>query len=216
DVRHVVLADRLSSLGSDLTCGSLAGGDALKVVEDVILSTRIPVGRFGEPAVYVGAIRGALGLQFTAVRVISLAEGHLPSLPREDPVIPDALRENLKTSDGSKDVLLPTTADRALEDLHILDVVVRNTERCIALSAPRLDMERSEREPSSVILEAAAALSRPNRVTGERGSVIPDHNALTRDSFIPAREEVSRFLGELPLSETAWQDGIAPRIFGVT
>ena len=64
-------------------------------------------------------------------------------------------------------------------------------------------MERSEREPSSVILEAAAALSRPNRATGERGSVIPDRIALTRDAFIPAREEAGRFRGEIPLTEAA-------------
>ena len=215
DVRHAVLDDRLSNLASDIACGSLAGDDALKVIEDVILSTRVPVGRFGEPAVYVGAIRGAVGLQFTAVRVIGLTEGHLPSLPREDPVISDALRETLKTRDGAKDALLPITADRALEDLHTLDVIVRNTERCIALSAPRLDMERSEREPSSVILEAAAALSRPNRATGEWGSVIPDRIALTRDAFIPAREEASRFRDELPLTEPAWQDGIAQSALGL-
>jgi hypothetical protein len=129
DVRHAVLDDRLSGLASDVACGSLAGDDALKVIENVILSTRVPVSRFGEPAVYVGAIRGAVGLQFTAVRVIGLTEGHLPSLPREDPVISDTLRENLKPRDCTKGALLPITADRALEDLHMLDVIVRNTER---------------------------------------------------------------------------------------
>jgi RecB family exonuclease len=111
--------------------------------------------------------------------------------------------------------LLQVTADRALEDMHALDVTVRNTERVVALSASRLDMERSEREPSSVILEAAAALSRPNRLTGERGSVIPDRIALTRDAFIPARDVANCFRRELPLSEPAWQDGIATRAFGL-
>jgi PD-(D/E)XK nuclease superfamily len=215
DVRHVILDDRLSAMASDVTCGSLAGDDALKVIEDVILSTRVPMGRFGEPAVYVGSIRGAVGLRFTAVRVIGLTEGRLPSLPREDPVISDALREALNTQNRSKNVLLPVTAHRALEDMHALDVTVRNAERVVALSAPRLDMERSEREPSSVILEAAAALSRPNRLTGERGSVIPDRTGLTRDAFIPAREEANCFRRELPLSEPAWQDGIAIRALGL-
>ena len=46
-------------------------------------------------------------------------------------------------------------------------------------------------------------------------STIQVRSQVTRDSFIPAREEASRFRGELPLSETAWQDGIAQAIFGV-
>jgi RecB family exonuclease len=213
-VRHTVLNDRLDILASDATCGSLAGDNALKAIEDVILSTRISQGRFGEPAVYVGTVRGAVGLRFTAVRVTGLNEGHLPSLPREDPVISDIVRQALKTRDGKR-VFMPLTADRALEDLHMLDLAVRNTGRVVALSAPRLDAERSEREPSSVILEAAAALSRPNRVTGERRSVIPDRIALTRDAFIPAREEASRFRNRLLLTESAWQDAVAENAVGL-
>ncbi len=41
NVRHFVLSDRLESLATDRTCGSLAGDDALKVIEDVILATRV-------------------------------------------------------------------------------------------------------------------------------------------------------------------------------
>ena len=214
DVRHVVLIDRLDTLASDVTCGSIGGDEALKVIEDVILAARVPAGRFGEPAVYVGTVQGALALHFTAVRVIGLNEGHLPSLPREDPVLSDALRQTLRARD-SKNALLPLAADRALEDLHRLDHVIRNTERIVALSAPRLDLERSEREPSSIMLEAAAALARPNRITGERKSVIPDRTALTRDAFMPARAEMEQFRNLLPLTESAWQDGVAQHAVGL-
>jgi RecB family exonuclease len=179
----------------------------LRVVEEAILAARVAVGRFGDPAVYIGALRDAVGLRFAAVRVIGLAEGHLPSVPREDPVIPDALRDALG--------MLPTAADRALEGLHALDSVVRNADRRIALSAPRLDVERSQREPSSVILEAAAALARPNRATGERGAVIPDRAALQRDAFAPARDVAAHFRRELPVGEAAWHDGVAQVAFGL-
>ena len=134
-VRHSVLSDRLESLATDRTCGSLTGDDGLKVIEDVILATRVSKGRFGEPAVYIGTVQGAAGLHFRAVRVIGLNEGHLPSLPREDPVLPDALRQTLKTRSG-KDVFLSLTGDRALDDLHALDLVIRNSGQTIALSAP--------------------------------------------------------------------------------
>ena len=213
-VRHTVLNDRLDMLATDATCGALTGDDALKVIEDAILSTRVPMARFGEPAVFVGTVHGAAGLGFTAVRVIGLTEGHLPAVPREDPVMPDVLRQELNSRQG-KSALLPLTADRALEDLHALDLVVRGAERVVALSAPRLDAERSEREPSSVILEAAAALARPNRITGKQGAVIPERAALTRDAFIPARAEASRFRQSFPLSEAAWQDGVAQNALGL-
>ncbi|MBI4564837.1 MAG: PD-(D/E)XK nuclease family protein [Planctomycetes bacterium] len=203
---HVVLDERLCGLAADGTCGSLASDDALRVVEQAILTARVPIGRFGEPAVYVGSVRDAVGLCFSAVRVIGLAEGHLPAVSREDPVIPDVLREGL---------FVPTAMDRALEDLHALDAVVRNTERRIVLSIARLDVERSQREPSSVILEAAAALARPNRVTGERTALIPDRTALQRDAFAPAREEATRFRMELPLNEAAWHDGVAQGTLGL-
>jgi RecB family exonuclease len=176
----------------------------------------VPLGRFGEPAVYVGSVRGAVGLRFRAVRVTGLAEGHLPSVSREDPVVPDVLRQNLYGAGTVvSGVAPPTAVDRALEDLHALDTIIRNTEERIALSAPRLDVERSQREPSSVILEAAAALGRPNRVTGERAATIPDGTALRRDAFMPARMLAAIFRRNRPLSEAAWQDGVSQRALPV-
>lgn len=212
---HVMLDEHLGRLAGDGTCRSLAGDEALRVIEEAILAARVAVGRFGEPAVYVGSVHDAMGLRFSAVRVIGLAEGHLPAVSREDPVIPDVLREGLRKADAGTTSLMPTAADRALEDLHALDAVVRNAERRIALSTPRLDVERSQCEPSSVILEAAAALARPNRATGERIALIPDRTALQRDAFAPAREEAARFRKELPLDEAAWHDGVAHGALGL-
>jgi RecB family exonuclease len=209
-----LLAERLDALASDAACGTLAGEDALRVIEEAVVSTRIPLGHFGDPAVYVGSVRGAVGLRFRAVRVIGLSEGHLPSITREDPVVPDTLREGLHAS-GASGAAPPTAADRALEDLHALDSAVRNADERIALSAPRLDVERSQREPSSVVLEAAAALGRPNRATNERGPTIPDTTSLRRDGFAPARETAAASRRERPLGEAAWQDGVSCHAVGV-
>jgi len=199
---QALLEERLAAIASDTTCGTLAGHEALRIIEDTLVSARVVAGRFGEPAVYVGTVRDATGLHFRTVRVIVLAEGHLPSIAREDPVVPDAVREALSAS-GRPALLgsLPTAADRALEDLHVLDVVIRNAVDRVALSAPRLDVERSQRESSSVILEAAAALGRPNRVTGERGATIPDLASLRRDAFAPAREAATLFRRHRPLGD---------------
>ena len=205
---HAILDERLSTLTSDSACGALTGDDALRVVEDAVLSTRLPTGRFGEPAVYVGTVHGAVGLPFTAVRVIGLAEGHLPPVPREDPVLPDRLRAQLGRA-------MPTAADHVLESLHALDAVVRGARTCVVLSVPRLDVERSEREPASVVLEAAAALGRPDAATGAAGAVIPDLRAVRRDAFAPARQASVEHRLRAPLGAAAWREAVALRAVGV-
>lgn len=205
---HAVLDDRLAVLAADAAGGAMSGGEALKLIEEVLVASRVPPGRFGEPAVYVGSVHQAIGLRFRALRVLGLAEGYLPHPPGEDPVLPSTLRRTL-IRPGAVPVALATSADRALAALHAVDSVIRDAESCVALSAPRLDLERSQREPSSVLLEAAAALGRPNAGTGERGPDIPDAAALGRDAFRPARHAALAFRTAMPLGEAAWQDGVA-------
>ena len=185
------------------------------MIEETLARLRVPVGRFGEPAVYVGTVREATGLGFAAVRVIGLGEGHLPSAPHEDPVLPDALRRGLEAAHRARGVRLPTAADRALQELHALDGAVRGARERVALSAPRVDIDRSQREPSSVMLEAAAALARPDRVTGARGQMVPDARALRRDFFVPSRQAALDFRRATPLAEAAWQDAVAARLVGL-
>jgi RecB family exonuclease len=202
---HAVLDERLASVVAAAGEG-LTGDDALRLIERTLLGVRLPAGRSGDPAVHVGTIQEARGLPFRAVRIIGLAEGHLPSLPREDPVVPDRQRVAL----GGPDLPPPpTAADRALETLHALDGVIRDAGERVALSVPRVDIERSLREPGSIVLEAAAALARPHAVTGAPGAVIPDGRALARDAFMPARREARRCRDQWPVSETAWQDAVA-------
>ncbi len=209
---QVLLDAALGPLVTDAACAAIAGAEALRMIEETLVSLRFPVGRFGEPAVYVGTVREAVGLGFGAVRVIGLGEGHLPAPPHEDPVLPDELRRRIESDDG---VLLPTAADRALGALHALDTAVRGAARRVALSAPRVDVDRSQREPSSVMLEAAAALARPDAVTGATGAVVPDTRALHRDAFVPARRAALAFRHATPLGEAAWQDAVAAWRAGV-
>ncbi len=87
----------------------LSGRDALAVIEDHLLSSRIPRGRFGEPAVYVGTVAGAAGLEFDAVRLVGLCEGVLPSNQRENPVLPERLRDRLERAAPGR--VLPRAQD---------------------------------------------------------------------------------------------------------
>jgi RecB family exonuclease len=176
----------------------------------------MPAGRFGEPAVYVGRIAAARHLTFRAVRVIGLGEGHFPGIPREDPVVPDALRARLlvPASDACS-LRPPTSADEVLAALHALDTVVRNATERVVLSVSRLDLERSQREASSVILEAAAALGRPNATTGETAPVIPDAVTLRRDAFMPGRRAALLLRHSAPLGEAGWLDGVTDGRVGI-
>ncbi|MGH8643535.1 MAG: PD-(D/E)XK nuclease family protein [Gammaproteobacteria bacterium] len=199
---HTLIDTILEGACADQVCASLAGEDALRVIEEALLSLRVPLGKFGDPAVFVGTIDSAQGIAFTAVRVMGLLEGSLPSSPAEDPVLPDQLRKDLGDA-------VPRAADRALAQLHALDRVVRDVRRSVVLSSPRLDLEQSQHEPSSVFIEAAAAIGRPNAVSGEPAKPIPGASDLRHHYFRPARGDMLRFRGESPLTQSAWQDRVA-------
>lgn len=207
-----VLDERLAALADDAQCGRLSGHDALVVIARTLATTRRPIGRFGEPAVYVGSVLDAAGLEFHAVRIIGLAEGHLPAPPRENPVLPDALR--LAVAARGDRTAVSTTIDITLAALHAFVRVVRDTESRIVLSAPRMDLDRSEREPSSVFLEAAAAIGRIAPGAGGRESLMPDRQALRRDAFIPARRAALGVRRARPIGAAAWLDAVAAGTLG--
>jgi len=198
---HHLIDERLAPLLGDASLTGLTGADALRVIARAADAVRVDDVPFGEPAVYVGTIREAVGLRFSAVRAIGLCEGQFPSAAREDPVLPDLLREVLEGS-------VATATDRVLRDLFALDRVVRDTEETVVLSAPRTDLDSSQRGASSVLLEAAGALGR------DRDNVVPDLDGLDHGYFEPARE---RLLSRppMPLSEAAWQDAVASGAIGL-
>jgi superfamily II DNA/RNA helicase len=203
-----LLDGALQAAVRDPNCGALVGADALELIERTLVSIRLPEARFGEPAVYVGTLRGAVGLPFQAVRVMGLSEGVLAGISHENPVLPDTLRRQLPWA-------LTTAADHVLADLHALDHVVRDTRGSVVLSAPRVGVGGSEREASSIFVEAAAAVGRPNLISKKRIGPIPDAVALRRDCFTPGRTAADEFRLATPLSEAAWEDRVAVEHGGI-
>jgi RecB family exonuclease len=124
----------------------------------------------------------------------------LPSPAREDAILSDRQREE------ADPVRVPISADRVLAQLHAFDLAVRSASRSIALSVPHSDLERSERETSSILVEAGAALGRPDAV---RQAAIPDLASLARTSFGPARAETAAFREGHPVTEAEWLDRAA-------
>jgi hypothetical protein len=195
-----LLDDRLST--------TLTGDDAMRAIEETLDQLTLPGGRFGEPAVYVGSVAGASGIPFRAVRVIGMCEGALPSVPREDPVLPQELLTALAARVPAAH-LVRSPAERALAQLHDLDRLVRDTSDVISLSAPALDGERTQREPSAVFIEIAAAVGRPDLVPGKPRAAYPGLGSLRRNWFEPARRESASFRAATPLPAAAWQDRVA-------
>jgi inactivated superfamily I helicase/CRISPR/Cas system-associated exonuclease Cas4 (RecB family) len=186
---------------------TLAGQDALEVVERHLRSLRVPRGRFGEPAVYVGTVQGAAGLEFDAVRVVGLSEGVMPSQPREDPVLPGKLRDEIERAAPGR--LLPRPEDRVLAQLHAFHAAIRGARAAVALSAPRTDLARTEREPASLFIDAAAALARPDAASGSAADPVPSTTALARDHFRPAATSAAAFRAARPVTQAAWLDRVA-------
>ena len=193
---HSLLGDELEGAGADEVARSVNGADALAVIEERIASVRLPTVRFGKPAVYVGTLSGAAGLEFEAVRILGLAEGALPSAVREDAVLPDRMRKEAGP-------LVPLSSDRVSAQLHSFDRAVRSARSRIALSVPHSDLERSDRETSSLLIEVGAALGRPD---GKERPVIPNLQSLRRTSFEPARTSGDAFRAAHPVTEVQWLD----------
>ncbi|MBM4398349.1 MAG: PD-(D/E)XK nuclease family protein, partial [Deltaproteobacteria bacterium] len=198
-----VLKEALDDSLTDPLAGALSGPQALDWILSVLQGIRVSTVRFGAPAVYVGDVAGAAGLSFHAIRVMGLSEGTIPPSLAEDPVLPGSVRAELAPG------RIPTPADRALFAVRALDRAVRTASCSVVLSAPRTDLGRVQREPSSSLLEAAAALGRPDTATGSPAAVIPDMRRLRRDSFVPARRDARAARWTAPVSDASWIDRAA-------
>jgi RecB family exonuclease len=220
------------------TGAAASGLELLELVERVLRSLRHSVGRFGEPRVYVGTVSGAVGLQFEAVRIIGLSEGSIPPSLRDDPVLDELTRAELTRAELTRaeltraeptgaeptgaeltgaeltraELMVPTFStldDRALLPLHALHQVVLNTTGSVALSCPRTDLARTSREPSSVFIEAAAALARPNRTTQAKAEAVPSLATIARDYFAVGSEILAKARGEAPIGQFGWLHRVA-------
>ncbi|MCW5802247.1 MAG: PD-(D/E)XK nuclease family protein [Deltaproteobacteria bacterium] len=174
----------LVTLAADRLAAELAGAAAIDWITGRLQALRLRRGRFGDPAIFVGTISAAAGLRFTAVRIIGLTEEAFPGIQRRDPILPAELRRCLPIH------TVTTDDDYTTGRLHDLDRVLRGTSRCV-LSAPRTDLEGSEREPASIFVEVAAALARPDALTGAPARPIPTMVDLERDAFRVARHAAS-------------------------
>lgn len=190
----------LSALGEALHplmgAGILRGQAALGAIATALAALRLPVGRFGEPRITIAALSDVAGLTFRCVRILGLAEGAVPTNVREDPVLPDTVRRALGA--------MPIAFDRTVAQLHALHRVALATTERIVLSVARMDPQRRYREPSGVLLEAAAALGRPP--LGISGVTIPDARMLRTHGFEPARRELRAIHARWPVHTTGRLD----------
>ncbi len=188
------LAEALHPL---MGAGILHGEPALGAIATALAAIRLPVGRFGDARITVAALTDVAGLTFRCLRILGLAEGTIPSNVREDPVLPDSTRREL-------DARMPLALDRTVAQLHSLHRAVLGATERLVLSVARMDPQRSYREPSGVLLEAAAAIGRPP--LGTNGLTIPDMKILRQQAFEPARHELKTIRARWPVHTTGRLD----------
>ncbi len=192
-------------LVDDPSTRAVCGTAALDVVRETVRRVHTPVGRFGEPAVFLGTAADAAGLSFAAVRILGLAEGALPHTPHDDPILPDEARRDLEgaaVAAGGTDVVVPRMADRVLDETHDVFRVIAGTRRRLAFSAPRQWADRSEREVSGLLLEVATALGRPAAGAGDDGDV-PTAARLRAGYLVPGRAVRQRAADRWPITPRA-------------
>jgi ATP-dependent helicase/nuclease subunit B len=107
-------------------------------------------GRFGD-GLLVGGLHMGIGLDLDRVWVLGMAEGLLPSRPRDDSLLPDRERQ---VTGGA----LRTRAVRLLEQRRDYLAALATASQGATLMFPRGDLRRSnEYMPSRWLLEAASA-----------------------------------------------------------
>jgi hypothetical protein len=177
----------LSKAGSDPGPSApfrLSGHPALRTIQKTLDSIRLPVGRFGEPRIYIGSLGSAAGLTFDTVRIMGLCEGAWPSRPPVDPILPDVDRIHLETAAAPE--AIPRRDDRPLQQLCSFYRVIQGVRSRLVLSFARQSADGTIKEPSSIYLEAATALRRP--VGGKPAPPVPSLKDLRLGYFVPARE----------------------------
>lgn len=118
-----------------------------------------PAGRIGQfgVGVYLGPLATAAALDFDHSFVLGMAEGAFPTRPSEQPLLPDALRQHLRTllPHSPATAALETLQERGARERAALLAILASDART-TLCHPRANRrEQRERSPSPWFLELA-------------------------------------------------------------
>jgi ATP-dependent helicase/nuclease subunit B len=141
----------LAELAPMAPVGPVTLTEILIVLEGLLLETAVPPSpqRYGK--LFVGPIEAARGLSFEAVLVPGLAEKMFPRKIVEEPILLDAMREQIGGG-------LATNESRLEGERLALCLAAGAAERRICFSYPRLDLDQARpRVPSFYALEAVRA-----------------------------------------------------------
>lgn len=170
---------RVLSVLSELAPMGVVGPVELREVRAVLTPrlsevTEAPAARrYG--SVFVAPVEAARGLSFDVVFVPGLAERIFPQKVREDPLLPDQVRERL-------DERLEVNSHRVARERLALRLAVGAATSRAVLSWPRIDAEHARpRVPSFYALEAVRAVE----------GVLPQHEALQRKAELAGQARLA-------------------------
>jgi ATP-dependent helicase/nuclease subunit B len=141
----------LAELAPMAPVGPVELSEVLIVLQGLLLDSTVPPPLQRHGRVFVGPIDAARGLSFEAVFIPGLAEKMFPRKIVEEPILLDALREQMAGG-------LATNQSRLESERLALALAAGAPERRICFSYPRLDLEQARpRVPSFYALETVRA-----------------------------------------------------------
>lgn len=142
----------LSELAPIAPVGPVSLGEVVEILEPLLLERAVPppAHRYGQ--VFVAPVEAARGLSFDTVFVPGLAERMFPRKIVEEPILLDALRQQIGPG-------LATNRNRLENERLMLALAVGAAEARICFSYPRLELQGQPRPrvPSFYALEALRA-----------------------------------------------------------
>jgi len=177
-------------------------------LSESLSSLSVPEGRFMKTGVNLLTPAAARGLRFPLVIVPGLDEGRFPARLRQDPLLLDAERSRIGSSQ------LPLKSQRGDEEKLLFDMASRSAGGRLVLMTSRLD-ESSDREriPSEFFLRVCAAAR--GRAAGLRDLAegdVPGLRSVSLDNPAPGPDQIAVDEGEIRLrlltSHPAWSRAV--------
>jgi ATP-dependent helicase/nuclease subunit B len=142
----------LAELAPMAPVGPVELSEILIVLQSLLLDVAVPPPSQWYGCVFVGPVEAARGLSFEAVFVPGLAEKMFPRKIVEEPILLDAVREQVNRD-------LATNQSRLERERLALSLAAGAAERRICFSYPRLDLDQGRpRVPSFYALEAVRSV----------------------------------------------------------
>ncbi len=139
---------RARALARSPMASGVRGPDAIETLQHIVQNFTVSDGKLRGAFVYFGTVTGALGCAFDSIFVGNVKEGVFPSSVREDPLLPDHVRQTLQ---------LLQSRNRTFREKHSLGAVLSRLRDSATIAWSYQDAGAHEREHSGLVIDLFSA-----------------------------------------------------------